>query len=274
MHFPGVALVTGAGSGIGRATARLFAKEGCRRLAIADVNAKALHQTGDDLASQYKEMDITAIPTDVTDESSVNAMVSTAVSKYGRIDYACNIAGILIPSFTIESSLDVWDRQHAVNTRGMYMCQRAQLRQMVTQEPLQSNDSKFPSRGAIANVASMAGLRAYDNIPAYCASKYGIVGFTKSDGLRHAKDLIRVNAICPGVIKTPMLGEVRDDDDSNVAGMVSEMAFKRTGLPEEVAECLVWIVSGRASFVTATTLAPNGGMLVLTFCEISPFLGS
>lgn len=230
-------------------------------MAIADVNTTALNQTREELLSQYKELDITAIPTDVTDEHSVNSMVETTVSKYGRIDYVCNVAGILIPSFTIESDLSVWDKQHAVNTRGMWMCQRAQLRQMVKQDPIKADDSNFASRGAIANVASMAGLRAYDNIPAYCASKYGIVGFTKADGLRHAKDLIRVNAVCPGVIKTPMLGEVREDDDSNVQAMVSEMAFKRTGMPEEVAECLVWIVSGRASFVTATTLAPNGGMV-------------
>lgn len=185
--------------------------------------------------------------------------MENAVNTFGRIDYACNVAGILIPGFTTEYTVSQWDKQFSINTRGMWLCQRAQIIQMLKQEPLQTSDSRFPARGAIANVASMAGLRVYDNLPAYCASKYAIIGFTKSDGLKYARDGIRVNAICPGVIKTAMLGEVPEGDETNIDEMVSEMALKRRGLPEEVAECLLWIVSGRASFVTATTLAPNGG---------------
>ncbi|KIW39626.1 uncharacterized protein PV06_08223 [Exophiala oligosperma] len=261
MHFPGVALVTGAASGIGRATAKLFAKEGCRRIAIGDIQAPALNKTREEIQSEYKDAEVVAIPTDVTSESSVNSLVQSVVNTFGRIDYACNVAGILLPGITTEYSLSQWDKQFSVNTRGMWLCQRAQITQMLKQEPLKAPDSHFPARGAIANVASMAGLRVYDNLPAYCASKHAIIGFTKSDGLHYAKSGIRLNAICPGVIKTPMLGEVPEEDDTNLDEMVREMALKRTGMPEEVAECLVWITSGRASFVTATTLAPNGGMV-------------
>jgi len=187
-------------------------------------------------------------------------MVDITVEKFGRLDYACNVAGILLPGFTTEYSLSSWDKQFAVNARGMWLCQRAELQQMIKQEPLHASDSHFEARGAIANVASMAGLRVYENLPSYCASKHAVIGFTKADGLAYAKHKIRVNAICPGVIKTPMLGDVPEEDDNDVEEMVRDMALKRQGLPEEVAECLIWIVSGRASFVTATTLAPNGGM--------------
>ncbi|KAK4935988.1 hypothetical protein LTR10_023035 [Elasticomyces elasticus] len=248
MHFPGVALITGAASGIGRATAKLFAKEGCRRLVLADIQTTSLNKTREEIQAEHRDVEVTAIPT---------------VSTFGRIDYACNVAGTLIPGISTEYSLGQWDKQFSVNTRGMWLCQRAELTQMLKQEPIQSSDGRYPARGAIANVASMAGLRVYDNLPAYCASKYAIIGFTKSDGLHYAKHGIRVNAICPGVIKTPMLGDVPEEDDTNLDEMVSEMALKRPGQPEEVAECLVWITSGRASFVTATTLAPNGGKVAL-----------
>lgn len=200
---------------------------------------------------------------DLTSEESVNNLVANAVSHFGRIDYACNIAGILLPGYSIEYSASTFDKQYSVNQRGTWLCQRAELLQMLKQQPLgscnMSNKYAATSRGAIANVASMAGLRAYDNLPAYCATKAAVIAFTKADGLRHAADGIRVNAICPGVIKTPMLGEVPDDHDTNISEMTKEMAMGRQGLPEEVAEALIWIVSSRASFVTATTLAVNGG---------------
>lgn len=194
-------------------------------------------------------------------------MVAKAVTSFGRVDYACNAAGILLPGPTDKVSVAAWDRQQQVNLRGTWLCQRAQIKQMLQQEPLQAKDSHYAARGAIANVASMCALIAfkYDHLPGYCASKHGILGFTRADGLRYAKQGIRVNAICPGVIRTPMLGNVPDGNDggANSAGvqeMLGDMAMGRLGLPEEVAECLVWITSGRASLVTASTLAPNGGM--------------
>lgn len=192
-------------------------------------------------------------------------MIQAAVAQFGRIDYACNIAGILLPGFSIEYAASMFDKQYAVNQRGTWLCQKAEITQMLTQEPLLipdgNNKYSSTSRGAIANVASMAGLRAYDNLPAYCATKSAVIAFTKADGLRHAVDGIRINAVCPGVIKTPMLGEVPEDHDTNITEMTREISMGRQGLPEEVAEALLWMVSPRASFVTATTLAVNGGEL-------------
>lgn len=132
---------------------------------------------------------------------------------------------------------------------------------MLKQESLYPSTARFRARGAIANLSSMAGLRGYANLPSYSAIKYAIIGFTKADGLRHATDLIRVNAICPGSTETPLLGEVSDDIGTSTASMTKDVAVGRLGLPEEVAESLVWIVSHRASLVTATTLAANGGMV-------------
>lgn len=189
----------------------------------------------------------------------MSSFFQQAVTKFGRIDYACNVAGVLMPGSSPEFSAADFDKQFSINARGMWLCQRAEITQMLQQDPIQAPDSMFAARGAIANVASMAALRAYDNLPGYCASKSAILGFTKADGLRYGRDLIRVNAICPGVIATPMLGEISDDDTTNISDMTKEMAMGRQGRPEEVAEALLWITSDKASFVTATQLAVNGG---------------
>lgn len=200
---------------------------------------------------------------DVSSEESVEAFFSEAVKVFGRLDYACNVAGVLIPGSSPDYSVTNFDKQFAINTRGMWLCQRAEIVQMLKQEPLKTSNSIFPARGAIANVASMAGLRAYDNLPSYCATKHAIIGFTKADALRYAQDYIRINAVCPGVIATPMLGEIDEKDSTNISEMIKDMAMGRQGRPEEVAEALIWLTSGRASFVTSTTLAVNGGKITL-----------
>ncbi|KAH6972191.1 oxidoreductase [Ilyonectria sp. MPI-CAGE-AT-0026] len=262
LHFPGVALVTGAGSGIGRATALLFAKEGCNRIAIADLDKSSVDELKDEINSQGKGVEALSLHVDITSEESVDSMVAETTRVLGRVDYACNVAGVLLPGPTDEVAIASFDLQQRVNLRGTWLCQRAQIKQMLKQEPIQAEDSRVPARGAIANVASMCALMAYDHLPAYCASKHGILGFTRSDGLRYAKNGIRINAICPGVIRTAMLGDVPESDvGMDVQAMVQDMAVGRLGLPEEVAECIVWITSGRASLVTASTLSPNGGMI-------------
>lgn len=265
--------------GIGRATALLFAKEGCNRIAIADLNKSSVNELRDEISSQHQGVEVLSlhvgssisqnracfessdISLDITSEESVDNMVAEITRVFGRVDYACNVAGVLLPGPTDEVAVASFDLQQRVNLRGTWLCQRAQVKQMLKQEPIQAKDSRIPARGAIANVASMCALMAYDHLPAYCASKHGILGFTRSDGLRYAKDGIRINAICPGVIRTAMLGDVPESDvGMDVQAMVQDMAVGRLGLPEEVAECIVWITSGRASLVTASTLSPNGGM--------------
>ncbi|KAH9240923.1 hypothetical protein K456DRAFT_29432 [Colletotrichum gloeosporioides 23] len=258
LSFPGVAVVTGAGSGIGQATARLFAKEGCRRIAIGDIKKHPIEELKVEIEEKYSSTKVA----DIGSEESVYFMMLSAARELGRIDYACNAAGILLPGPTDEVSVASFDLQQRVNLRGTWLCQRAQIKQMLQQDHIQAEDSNFPARGSIANVASMCALMAYDHLPAYTASKHAILGFTRSDGLRYAKYGIRVNAICPGVIRTPILSDVPDKDMGvDVQGMVSGMAAGRLGTPQEVAECLVWVTSGRASFVTASTIAPNGGMI-------------
>ncbi|KAF5004439.1 hypothetical protein FDECE_9077 [Fusarium decemcellulare] len=245
LETPGVAFITGAGSGIGRATALLFAKEGCNRIAIADINQSALDELKDLIQSRHPHAKVATFQIDITSESSVNNAVLSTVEVFGRIDYACNAAGILLPGPTDEISVSDFDRQQEVNLRGTWLCQRAEIRQMLQQEPVQAENAYVSARGAIANVASMCALMAYDHLPAYCASKHGILGFTRADGLR-----------------TPMLGHVPDGQlGKDVDSMVSDMAVGRLGFPEEVAECLLWITSPRSSLVTGSMIAPNGGMV-------------
>ncbi|KAK5009931.1 hypothetical protein LTR28_012667 [Elasticomyces elasticus] len=157
-------------------------------------------------------------------------------------------------------SMKEFDKLINVNLRGVWLCQKYQIEQMLKQEPLKTNDSSHAMRGAIANAASMAGLRGYEALPVYTATKHGVVGLTRADALAFAKQHIRINAGCPGIIATPMLGELPKGDSSGDA-LLRDVAQGRQGTPEEVAECFVWLVSGRASYVTATTLAVNGGMV-------------
>ncbi|KAF7190157.1 Levodione reductase [Pseudocercospora fuligena] len=261
MAFPGVTIVVGAASGIGRATARLFVKRGCTKIVLGDVNSTGLKDTKQQLLEIEPKADVAEESCDVTSESSVETFFSKAVSRFGRIDHAANVAGVLMPGTSPVFSAKDFDTQFSINARGMWLCQRAEIVQMLKQEPIQQADSPSPIRGTIANVASMAALRVYDNLPSYCASKFAILGFTKSDAMRYGAEHIRINAVCPGVIKTPMLGEVRDDDTTNIAEMTKEMALGRQGRPEEVAEGLFWLSSPQSSFVTGIALPINGGMV-------------
>ncbi|KAH7383413.1 hypothetical protein BKA64DRAFT_735662, partial [Cadophora sp. MPI-SDFR-AT-0126] len=257
MHFPGVAVVVGAGSGIGRATAKMFVTETCKRIFIGDVNPAGLEETKKIMKELDSGVDVQSGVIDVALEDSVKKFFENAVKAFGRIDYACNIAGILITGDSPDFSMESFDKQYHVNARGMWLCQRAELTYMLKQDPIKALDSHFEARGAIVNVSSMAGLRGYDSLPSYCASKYAVIGFTKADALKYAANLIRINAVCPGVIKTPMLG---DETPEMVKERTKDMAVARQGLPEEIAEGLLWAVSGRSSLMTATTLVLNGGM--------------
>ncbi|KAK4992060.1 hypothetical protein LTR66_000030 [Elasticomyces elasticus] len=222
------------------------------------MNSKALRETSKQIEDQNGEADVLSLDCDVSSESSVASAVSATVAKFGRIDYACNLAGVCIPGSTPEMSMKEFDKLIDVNLRGVWLCQKYQIEQMLKQEPLKTNDSLHATRGAIANAASMAGLRGYEALPVYTATKHGVIGLTRADALAFAKQHIRINAVCPGIIATPMLGELPKGDSSGDA-LLRDVAQGRQGTPEEVAECFVWLVSGRASYVTATTLAVNGG---------------
>ncbi|KAK5028213.1 hypothetical protein LTR13_009201 [Exophiala sideris] len=244
MDFPGTALVIGAAS------------------VVADVNHDALVLVKKEIESTYKDVRVAAIQVDVRDEASVKQLVDGAVAAFGRIDYCANVAGIIRFGDTSVLPVDDWDLVQQINLRGTFLCAKYQIKAMLKQEPLTSSDSPFPARGVIVNVASQAGLMGNPNLPAYVASKHGVIGLSKSDGLKFGKEGIRVNALCPGTIQTPMLGTLPQGEAGRAreAERKHEIALGRVGEPEEIANCILFLTSGRSSFITATTLAAHGGL--------------
>jgi NAD(P)-dependent dehydrogenase (short-subunit alcohol dehydrogenase family) len=240
-----VALITGGGSGIGRATALLFADEGAK-VVIADLNVDGSHETIQQI--QARGGDAIFIRTDVSRPAEVKEMVEKTVEAYGRLDYAFNNAGITGPLGVapVDYPEEAWDAVIRVNLTGVWLCMKYEIQQMLKQ-----------SRGAIVNMASGAGLVAISN-QAYTASKHGVVGLTKSAALTFSQAGIRVNAVCPGYIVTPMTDPIISDPMVE-ATLKSRHPIGRLGVPEEVAEAVIWLCSDSASFVTGHAMAVDGG---------------
>jgi len=240
-----VALVTGASSGIGKATAYAFAREGYS-LVLADVQEPQGHEVASEC--QREGGSARFIACDVADEESVRNLIAEIVSGFGRLDVAFNNAGIegdLAP--TGECSKDNFDRVIAVNLRGVFLCMREELRQMTSQE----------TGGVIVNTSSIAGLVGFGGIPAYVASKHGVIGLTKNAALEYAQRNIRVNAICPGAIETPMLDRLMTTVPRET--VVRGEPIGRLGTPEEIASAVLWLCSPSASFMTGQALTVDGG---------------
>ncbi len=243
-----VALVTGAGSGIGRSTALLFASDGAKVVA-ADVVVDG----GEETVNMIKGAGGQAIfvKTDVTQADEVEAMVRKTVEDYGRLDYAFNNAGIEgEPVSLTRCSEESWDRVLSVNLKGVWLCMKHEIRQMLKQ-----------GGGAIVNTSSVAGLVGFGGNPAYVAAKHGVVGLTKSAALQYAQRGIRVNAVCPGVIATPMNKRLLDEHPELETMLTGMEPVGRMGTPEEVARAVVWLCSDEASFVTGQPLAVDGGLV-------------
>jgi len=242
-----VALVTGAGSGIGRATAIAFARAGYT-VVLADVGIAAGHAVLDEIKAAGAQAIF--IRCDVTDPVDVADMVEQVVTQYGRLDAAFNNAGIEGDSVsTGECSQENWERVLAVNLTGVWLCIRNEVRQMLKQD----------SGGAIVNCASVAGLTGIAAMPAYVASKHGVVGLTKVAALDYAKDRIRVNAVCPGAIITPMLERVMGDGEEGKQSILANEPVGRLGTPPEIAETVLWLCGEGASFITGQAIAVDGG---------------
>jgi NAD(P)-dependent dehydrogenase (short-subunit alcohol dehydrogenase family) len=242
------ALVTGGASGIGRATAIAMAREGAR-VAVADRSEQAAADTVG-LINQSGGQAI-AIAVDVADEAAVAAMTARTVAAFGRIDCAFNNAGISPRNTdsagqrTHELSQGAWDGVIAINLTGVFLCMKHQIPHMLKQ-----------GGGAIVNTASVAGMVGLYTAAAYVASKHGVVGLTKSAALEYATDGIRVNAVCPGYIETPMTEEtVRNRYDD----LMLKVPARRMGMPGEIAEMVVFLCSDRASFITGANYAVDGG---------------
>lgn len=239
------ALVTGAGSGIGRAIALAFANEGAQ-VVVADVDSAG----GADTVEQVERAGSKAIfvKCDVAKTQDVEALVETAVTEFGRLDYACNNAGIHPPSPTLFADTDenMFDRVIEVNQKGVFLCMKYEIRQMLKQ-----------GGGVIVNTASLAGLLAEPMGAAYTASKHAVMGLTKAAANEYAKHGIRVNAVCPAVIETPMFASASEDTRKLLLSM---HPIGRLGKPEEVAGAVMWLCSDLAGFVTGTGVVLDGGL--------------
>jgi NAD(P)-dependent dehydrogenase (short-subunit alcohol dehydrogenase family) len=246
-----VVLVTGGGSGIGRATAHLFATRGANVM-VADRSNASAKAVADEITAEGGDAIFTFC--DVTDDASIRDMLRTTVGHYDRLDYAVNNAGITgsiapLVDFDMSEAREII----AVNLTGVMVCMREELQFMLPKR-----------KGAIVNTCSIWGLVAGGNYAAYCASKHGVAGLTKSVALETAQSGIRVNAVCPGFTETPMVTEQglklkRGTPEYQAAGNAHPMG--RMAQPEEIAEGIAWLCSERSSFVTGECLAVDGGFL-------------
>jgi len=245
-----VAIVTGAAAGMGAATARLFAKEGTR-VVVCDVDVAQGEAVAHDIASRGGEAIF--VQTDVSDEGEVAALIAAAVDHYGRLDHAVNNAGIAAGNAPIaELDMALFDRIVAVNLRGVALCMKYEIGQMMRQG----------GGGAIVNIASTAAVRPRLNTAAYVASKHAVVGLTKSGSIEYAPHGIRVNAVMPGVIATPMVEATLKRIGKSEAEASAELSLLgRLGRPDEVAQASLWLCSDAASFVTGHSMAVDAGFL-------------
>jgi NAD(P)-dependent dehydrogenase (short-subunit alcohol dehydrogenase family) len=241
-----VALVTGASSGMGLATARAFAEQGAS-VTLADINEDALRAATNELTSAGHH--VLGVVCDVSDEDQVAALVNRTVASFGRVDMAFNNAGIMIPpSDAADEPADNFDRVNAINLRGVWACMKHELRQMREQ-----------GSGAIVNCSSLGGLVGLPGRASYHASKHGVLGLTKSAALEYAPRGIRINAVCPGTIDTPMVADMLAKDELDMAEAVRNQPIGRLGTADEIAAAVLWLCSPAASFIVGVALPVDGG---------------
>ncbi|MGH3776065.1 MAG: SDR family NAD(P)-dependent oxidoreductase [Pseudonocardiaceae bacterium] len=246
-----VALITGAGSGIGRAAAQRFAAEGCS-VAVVDLAASAAEETAGKIVADGGRA--IACPADVTVDAEVRVAVGRAVEAFGGLDVLYNNAGVNSSGSVVDATEQDWDRCFAVNVKGTFLCSRAAA------ERLAASGS-----GAIVNQASVAALVGVPNFAAYCAAKGAVVALTRSMAIDLASRGIRVNAICPGTVFTPLMEPMlraRGDGDMELglARTVVKYPIGRLGTPEEIASAALFLASAGASFMTGSILTADGGM--------------
>lgn len=243
-----VALVTGGSSGIGRASALGFAREGAR-VVVADRAVDG----GEETVRMIRESgsDAIFVRVDVSKALEVEEMVGKTIEAYGRLDCAFNNAGVNTTTRTLthEYREEEWDRVIGVNLKGVWLCMKHEIIEMLKQ-----------GTGSIVNTSSIYGLVSAAGTSAYTASKHGVAGLTKASALEYASQGIRVNAVCPGYIRTPMVESVIDANPGLEEWFISREPVGRLGTPQEVAEAVVWLCSDAASFVTGLIMPVDGGV--------------
>jgi NAD(P)-dependent dehydrogenase (short-subunit alcohol dehydrogenase family) len=243
-----IALVTGAGSGIGRESALAFGASGAQVM-VSDVVVEG----GEETVGQIKAAGGEArfMRADVSQRAEVEALIRQTVEIYGRVDCAHNNAGIegdMAP--TADCTETNWDRTIAINLKGVWLCMKYEIPQMLDQ-----------GGGVIVNTSSVAGLVGFVNLPAYVATKHGVAGLTRTAALEYAQQGIRVNAVCPGVIRTPMIDRIVGGDAEAEAQFTALEPVGRMGSPAEVARAVVWLCTDAASFVTGVAMPVDGGFV-------------
>ena len=241
-----VALTTGGSSGIGRASALMFAREGAK-VVVADVDVEG----GEETVRMIKESGGEAIivKCDVSKAFEVEALINKVIETYGRLDCAHNNAGVGVGGVpTADCTEDDWDRVITINLKGVWLCMRYEIPQMAA-----------CGGGAIVNTSSVLGLVGSPGRSAYVASKHGVIGLTKAAALEYANAGIRINAVCPGSIRTPATERRIGGDPKALVLRIARHPLGRQGTSEEVAEAVVWLCSDAASFITGHAMAVDGG---------------
>jgi NAD(P)-dependent dehydrogenase (short-subunit alcohol dehydrogenase family) len=242
-----VTVITGAGSGIGRACALAFAGEGAR-VVVSDIAV----QSGNETVNRIEQAggEATFISCDVAQPQEIEALIHNTVETYGKLDCAVNNAGIAgVQATTADYPLENWQRVININLTAPWLCMKYELAQMVKQ-----------GKGAIVNMASILGTTGFAQSGAYVAAKHGLVGVTRTAALEYAKSGIRVNAVCPGFIETPLLHQTEAGSNMQILQAIANLhPVGRLGTPGEIANMVLWLCSDAASFVTGATMIVDGG---------------
>lgn len=242
-----VALVTGSASGIGETTAQFYAREGAK-VVVSDVDVEGGKKTVEMIKSDGGEACF--VKADVSSPEDCENMVKAAVDEYGRLDYACNNAGIAgEQSPTADYTIEGWQKLISINLSGVFYCMKYEIPAMLE-----------AGGGSIVNVASILGKVGFAGAPAYVTAKHGVVGLTQNAAVEYGQSGIRINAIGPGFIHTPLISELEEDKETKEQ-LIALHPIGRLGMPEEVAELIIWLSSDKASFVTGSYYPIDGGYL-------------